>query len=539
MVQVRSLGHGNDLPGIHCREILPFDCLRAVPVPKPVGGTLVFAVNSLFYLNQGIPIYGVSLNATGDKDVATDILIRPLEGAKVSLDCAVAEFLSPDQLVISLKGGELYVLSLLVDSLRAVKGFHLDKAAASVLTTSISLATPGFLFLGSRLGNSLLLKFTCRELGQLGMRREREPPTKRKRLDVQGDWLDTELDEFEVYGSQETAASKISSYSFEVCDSLQNIGPCGQVAMGEPAFLSEEFSSSSPDPDIELVTTSGHGKNGALCLLQKTVRPQVVTTFELPGCQDMWTVCSSSDNDSSTREEEHAFLLLSRRESSMVLQTGQEINELDSSGFCTTSATVFAGNLGDNQYIVQVMPESVRLLKHTELLQTVQLHALLDSSPIQAACVSDPHLAVLSQDGDCAVLTLQGNELIVTKVRVGEMPGRVKSPMVCLSLYRDISGLLTKENRMVKDRERPTHRQVSAARQQEVDEEEELLYGSSSNDRLGDLLAGDNEKKGDDDEEEGEGWQRHLRIAPPTYWLVTVRANGNLELYSVPDFTLR
>ena len=86
-------------------------------MPKPVGGTLVFAVNSLFYLNQGIPIYGVSLNATGDKDVTTDILIRPLEGVKVSLDCAVAEFLSSDQLVISLKGGELYVLSLLVDSL--------------------------------------------------------------------------------------------------------------------------------------------------------------------------------------------------------------------------------------------------------------------------------------------------------------------------------------------------------------------------------------------------------------------------------------
>lgn len=145
---------------------------------------------------------------------------------------------------------------------------------------------------------------------------------------MQGDWLDTELDEFEVYGSQETAASKISSYSFEVCDSLQNIGPCGQVAMGEPAFLSEEFSSSSPDPDIELVTTSGHGKNGALCLLQKTVRPQVVTTFELPGCQDMWTVCSSSTVEAFSAKE-HAFLLLSRRESSKVLQTGQEINELD------------------------------------------------------------------------------------------------------------------------------------------------------------------------------------------------------------------
>ena len=44
------------------------------------------------------------MNATGDKGLTTDIHIRPLEGVKLSLDCAVAEFLSPDQLVISLKG---------------------------------------------------------------------------------------------------------------------------------------------------------------------------------------------------------------------------------------------------------------------------------------------------------------------------------------------------------------------------------------------------------------------------------------------------
>ena len=120
-----------------------------------------------------------------------------------------------------------------------------------------------------------------------------------------------------------------------MCDSLLNIGPCGQVSMGEPAFLSEEFNSSAPDPDIELVTTTGHGKNGALCLLQRTIRPQVVTTFQLPGTTDMWTVFSGG--------EEHAYLILSRAESSMILETGQEINELESSGFLTSSPTVFAG----------------------------------------------------------------------------------------------------------------------------------------------------------------------------------------------------
>ena len=57
-------------------------------------------------------------------------------------------------------------------------------------------------------------------------------------------------------------------------DSLLNIGPCGDVSMGEPVFLSEEYESTI-DPCVELVTTSGHGKNGALSILQRSIKPQV------------------------------------------------------------------------------------------------------------------------------------------------------------------------------------------------------------------------------------------------------------------------
>ena len=45
-------------------------------------------------------------------------------------------------------------------------GFYLDKMAAIMLTTGVSLACAGYLFLGSRLGNSLLLRFASREVGQ-------------------------------------------------------------------------------------------------------------------------------------------------------------------------------------------------------------------------------------------------------------------------------------------------------------------------------------------------------------------------------------
>lgn len=46
-----------------------------------------------------------------------------------------------------------------------------------------------------------------------------------------------------------------------------------------------------------------------------------------------------------------------------ILQTGQEIMELDTSGFATQGPTVFAGNIGDNRYIVQVSPLGIRLLE--------------------------------------------------------------------------------------------------------------------------------------------------------------------------------
>lgn len=55
-----------------------------------------------------------------------------LEGSQVAL-------ISSDRFVISLKTGELYVLYLFADSMRSVRGFHFDKAAASVLTSCVSI----------------------------------------------------------------------------------------------------------------------------------------------------------------------------------------------------------------------------------------------------------------------------------------------------------------------------------------------------------------------------------------------------------------
>ena len=90
------------------------------------------------------------------------LLTEPQEESRISLDCAQAAFLQYDRVVLSLKGGELYVLTLFADSMRSVRKFNLDKAAASVLTTCVCICDQ-YLFLGSRLGNSLLLAFHPKE----------------------------------------------------------------------------------------------------------------------------------------------------------------------------------------------------------------------------------------------------------------------------------------------------------------------------------------------------------------------------------------
>ncbi|XP_034934002.1 cleavage and polyadenylation specificity factor subunit 1 [Chelonus insularis] len=525
---------------------LPFDCYQAVPVKKPLGGTLIMAVNSLIYLNQSIPPYGVALNSL--TDTSTNFPLKAQEGAKMSLEGSQVAFISSDRLVISLKTGELYVLSLFADSMRSVRGFHFDKAAASVLTSCVCLCEENYLFLGSRLGNSLLLRFTEKELESsspiidVPMSDDNdtgETPAKKIKQDFLADWMASDVldikdpEELEVYGSETQTSVQITSYIFEVCDSLLNIGPCGQISMGEPAFLSEEFSNNAVH-DVELVTTSGYGKNGALCVLQRSIRPQVVTTFELPRCQDMWTVIGSSNYDHGKEVEGvHAFLILSHEDSTMILQTGQEINEVDHSGFSTQSTTVFAGNLGANRYIVQVTQMGVRLLQGTEQIQ----HMPMDlGCPIIYASAADPYVVLLAEDGQVILLTLrEGRSSPRLHAEQANLLFRPQIDTLCA--YRDVSGLFS--TYLPDDQETDNVQEEQQVEEPStvtnVDNEDDLLYGDAPAFQMPTLPP---QKVIETTTKKNPWWQKYFQEIKPTYWLLVYRDSGTLEIYSLPDLHL-
>ncbi|XP_072266682.1 cleavage and polyadenylation specificity factor subunit 1 [Pyxicephalus adspersus] len=547
-------------PVIWSLSSLPFDCTQALAVPKPIGGVVIFAVNSLLYLNQSVPPYGVSLNSLING--TTSFPLKPQDGVRLSLDCSQATFISYDKMVISLKGGEIYVLTLITDGMRSVRSFHFDKAAASVLTTSMTLMEPGYLFLGSRLGNSLLLRYTEKvqdspSASSKDADKVEEPPSKKKRVDNtlarpggKGVPVD-EIDEIEVYGSEMQSGTQLSTYSFEVCDSILNIGPCAMASMGEPAFLSEEFQN-SPEPDLEIVLCSGYGKNGALSVLQKSIRPQVVTTFELPGCHDMWTVIAShestlqsEDSEENAMEAEdeenknrHGFLILSREDSTMILQTGQEIMELDTSGFATQGPTVYAGNIGDNKYIVQVSPLGIRLLEGVNQLHFIPVDL---GSPIVHCVVADPYVVILSAEGQVATFQLKSDTYGGSSHRLALQKPNIhyQSKVIALCIYRDVSGMFTTEiSRSAPVREDSAPQSVSEGdslfqeMSHSVDDEDEMLYGDS-----GFLSSPSKEEPRRTSIPTTERDSSQYKIEP-THWCVLVRENGTMEIYQIPDWRL-
>ncbi|XP_022837333.1 cleavage and polyadenylation specificity factor subunit 1 [Spodoptera litura] len=585
-------------PVIWATAHLPFDCIRAVPVHKPLGGCLIMAVNSLIYLNQSVPPYGVSLNSIATH--TTNFPLRIQEGVCITLDGSCVAPLGEGRLALSLRGGQLYVLTLLADSVRTVRSFHLDRAAASVLTTCMCVIEEDFLFLGSRLGNSLLLRVTEREnrmlfsvdkpleatvdltvtenaeqqaqqsqqaqqpqqaqqaqqaqTTQQAQQSKEDPAAKKRRLDTISDCVATNVieisdkDELEVYGSDIRTSTQLTSYVFEVCDSLLNICPIGDVSMGEPQLVSEEAADTERAPLLELVACSGRGKNGALTVLQRAVRPQLITSFNLPGCIDMWSILGETPEGARESEGAHAYLILTQEDGSMVLQTGQEINEVDTSEFMTGTPTIFAGNLGNNKFMVQVTTTSIRLVKGSSHLQTIQLEWTA-----AYAGVADPYLCVLSLCGRALVLALRefrgkdgssSGRLAPTRQSVPHRP-----PLLRATVYRDLSGLFTPPdagNAQVKGEfsGKMKGKNVKAegfkpGAVYELNDEDELLYGGDQTPAsMASIMLAEQSKNPGVPRRISRWWKKYLVEVKPTYWLFVLRLNGNLEIYSLPEMRL-
>ncbi|KOM54700.1 hypothetical protein LR48_Vigan10g059200 [Vigna angularis] len=267
-------------------------------------------------------------------------------------------------------------------------------------------------------GGSLLSSNLKEEVGDI----EVDAPSKRLRRspsDTLQDMVSGE--ELSLFGSAPNRTeSAQKSFSFAVRDSLINVGPLKDFSYGLRINADANATGIAKQSNYELVCCSGHGKNGSLCVLRQSIRPEVITEVELPGCKGIWTVyhkSTRSHNTDSSKladddDEYHAYLIISLEARTMVLETADLLSEVtESVDYYVQGKTLAAGNLFGRRRVIQVYERGARILDGSFMTQDITFGAsnsesgsASESAIALSVSIADPFVLLRMSDGSVRLL---------------------------------------------------------------------------------------------------------------------------------------
>ncbi|KAI9489620.1 CPSF A subunit region-domain-containing protein [Zychaea mexicana] len=452
-VVVISLDLSNKIyPIIYSLDHLPYDCRRLVAMPKPVNGLLVLSGNSILHVSQGSPGVGVALNGYTKTVTEFPGMIYNDETIQLELemDGAIAMPLSHGRCLLFLQNGDWVAIKIRQDGSKVI-GMDVSKIPwtetdmqtiiakrnntplACVPTCVANIKDDEYFFLGSRVGDSQLIKWRY------------------------------------------TSDSEAEEYTFRVCDTLLNSGPIADMAIGQTDESEEQHQSNdfSTLPDLELASCSGHGKNGALCVLQRHIRPITTFQFNQNDCEAVWSVKCRKEQyyegvkvggnlhqemgatawdatadfgtgnvwstDGSLGDTYDKLLFIGKKNNTLVLAAGEELRELQNTDFYTAGRTVLVNTLFDNTRIVQVHRSGVLLLSPGgKLIQTINVK----NSKIVDASIRDPYILLRLSNKNIMILRGDTNTKQLSSMPI---PASISEKKIALaSVFADTTGLFAR-----------------------------------------------------------------------------------------------
>ncbi|GJT05831.1 cleavage and polyadenylation specificity factor subunit 1 isoform X1 [Tanacetum coccineum] len=271
-------------------------------------------------------------------------------------------------------------------------------------------------------GDGLLVQFHCGAGSPLGVKEEVGdiegdlPSTKRLRRSSSDALQDMANDEeLSLYGSDlNNGQSSQKTFSFTVRDSLINVGPLKDFSYGLRMNADPNATGVAKQSNYELVCCSGHGKNGALCVLQRSIRPEIITQEAIPGCKGLWTVYHKNSRNPAEQsktaaedDEHHAYLIISLESRTMVLQTVSNLEEVtEHVDYFVQGRTIYAGNLFGRRRVIQVYSRGARILDGAFMTQDLNFRATNSEAAMTVSSVSiaDPYVLLMMTDGTIQLL---------------------------------------------------------------------------------------------------------------------------------------
>jgi len=314
-------------------ESLPYDCFRLKPVPKPIGGCLVFGSTTLTWLDQSAPSTSVCVNSIIPKK--TNVRSFQQHNLQLSLDNSVAEFVDGNRFLLSLKGGELYHVRLMHEKeYPGIRDFTFisSKVMASSPST-IAVLGKNLIFYGSRLGNSFIIR--SKKIGE----KNETTKTTESQKPIQSMFNDETMDETSeskskdilsvynnpkeenhvdpeermLYGNSENQDEELKKYlakqttedeekiTWEILDEFINIGPCAKADLSE--HKRQKYFDDDRNVQLQSVMATGHGDAGSIVSVRQFVTPHVVTTQQLPHVNGLWTLVKNDEGQNCENGE--------------------------------------------------------------------------------------------------------------------------------------------------------------------------------------------------------------------------------------------
>lgn len=419
-----DLSTGRHVP-IWSVDALPSDAYAVSPVPAPLGGALVLTPNTLIYASQTATV-ALALNRASHWAPAG--ATAPPERAQFSmeLDAAHTVWIDRESCLLFSKTGDIAVVATGRDG-RGMPRMSVRRVGAGPLTAGACMLS-GFgaklVFMGSRLGDSLLVQ--CYDTAKAGGGDEAPASKRARRQELAGaagsagaagdagedeggdlgggellaDDEEAELQQLLGGGASASREAANSKLSFLVRDSILNVAPLRKMGVCADASAPEGAGGRQV-----VVACAGHGKNGALAVLQRGVRPQTITEVGLPGVAAIWPVsgrfgdaaAAAADGEDT---QHHSHLVMDMGTHTIVLATGEELEEVsDASPMLTDCGTLAAGDVLGGYAFCQAHAQGVRVSSSGGVVCEADAAAALPAAgegelAIESACVCDPYVLV-------------------------------------------------------------------------------------------------------------------------------------------------
>jgi cleavage and polyadenylation specificity factor subunit 1 len=348
VITLDLLNHSGTI--IWSRWELPYDCERMLPVPRPIGGVLIFSSNILLHIDQ-IHSYGLSMNDYALK--SSNFQLDRHETLKIHLDESAAMLIAHDQCLMILESGAVYLAKLLTDGRTVIRitMTQVDKVEAKISCTAH--LRPSWIFLGSCLGDSMVYS----------------------------------IGNVPIYSSSDTVMASdsigsVKSGYLRECDRLECFAPITEFSIGFSQEISKELTNGT-SYELELVAGVGHGKTGAVGVFHRQLRPDILYSYDVGSAKALFSLEIRSSREllkaASVTTMTAAIattthLLLSFDDRTLVLETKRELTEMDheTCPFMLDRTTVLAETLPDGN-VLQVCDDRALLIgPDLKLINTIE-----------------------------------------------------------------------------------------------------------------------------------------------------------------------